>query len=104
MLRGEATNTNLIVFGLTQLGPEPKISRTRGEHANHYATDAVQTFWLIDRFWHLTPPSAISWRPVLVVEEVFITFSCEFSAPIIVIYKAGPNPRPIGDRFVQVIR
>jgi hypothetical protein len=44
MLSGEATNTNLIVFGLTQLGPEPKIYHTRGEHANHYATDVVQIF------------------------------------------------------------
>ena len=35
---------DLIVFGFTQLGPEPKIYRTRGEHANHYATDAVKTF------------------------------------------------------------
>jgi hypothetical protein len=33
MLNGEATNTNFIVFGLTY--------RTRGEHANHYTTDAV---------------------------------------------------------------
>jgi hypothetical protein len=69
VLSGEATNTNLIVFGLTQPGAEPKIYRTRGEHANHYATDAVQNV-LIDRFFLcLTPPSALSWRPVLVVEE-----------------------------------
>ena len=46
MLSGEATNTNLIVFGLTQLGPEPKIYRTRGEHANHYVTDAVDCVWI----------------------------------------------------------
>ena len=50
MLSGEATNTNLIVFGLTQPGAEPKIYRTRGEHANHYASDAVQNV-LIDRFF-----------------------------------------------------
>jgi hypothetical protein len=41
MLSGEATNTNFIVFGLTQLGLESTIYRTRGEHANHYTTDAV---------------------------------------------------------------
>jgi hypothetical protein len=35
------TNTNFIVLGLTRLRLEPTIYRTRGEHANHYATDAV---------------------------------------------------------------
>jgi hypothetical protein len=41
VLSGEATNTNFIVFGLTQPGLEPTIYRTRGEHTNHYATDGV---------------------------------------------------------------
>ena len=41
MLSGEATNTNSKVFGLTRPGLEPMIYRTRDEHANHYATDAV---------------------------------------------------------------
>ena len=41
MLTGEATNTNLLVFGLTLSGLEPTIYRTQGEHANHYTTDAV---------------------------------------------------------------
>ena len=41
VLRGEATNTNFIVFGLTRPELEPTICRTRGKHANHYATDAV---------------------------------------------------------------
>jgi hypothetical protein len=36
MLSGEATHINFIVFGLTRLGLEPTIYRTRGEHANHY--------------------------------------------------------------------
>ena len=40
VLSGEATNTNFIVFGLTR----PTIYRTRGEHANQYATDAVK-YW-----------------------------------------------------------
>ena len=39
--RGEATNTNFIVFGLIRPVLEPTIYHTRGEHANHYATDAV---------------------------------------------------------------
>jgi hypothetical protein len=42
---GEATNTNFIVFGLQLPGLEPKIYRTRGEHANHYATDAVEAIY-----------------------------------------------------------
>ena len=29
------------LFGLTRPGFEPTIYRTRGEHANHYTTDAV---------------------------------------------------------------
>jgi hypothetical protein len=41
MLNGEATNTIFIVFGLNLLGVEPKIYRTRGEHANQYTTDGV---------------------------------------------------------------
>jgi hypothetical protein len=40
MLIGEATHTNAIVLGLTRPVLERTIYRTRGEHANHYATDA----------------------------------------------------------------
>jgi hypothetical protein len=32
-------NTNIIVFGLTRSGLEPKIYRTQGEHAEYYTTD-----------------------------------------------------------------
>ena len=38
---GEATNTNFIVFGLTQRGIETMIYHTRGNHANHYAIVVV---------------------------------------------------------------
>ena len=38
---GEATITNFIVLGLTRTELEPTIYRTRGEHANHYTTNAV---------------------------------------------------------------
>jgi hypothetical protein len=31
-----------MVFGLTRTLPEPTIDRTRGEHVNHYTTDAVR--------------------------------------------------------------
>ena len=53
------------------------------------------------------PLSAISWQPVLEVEEAgrepptmgkqlvnFITCSCESNAPFFVIYKAGREPMP----------
>jgi len=68
--------------------------------------------YLLD-FWCLNATfsniSAISWRPVLVVEEAgvpgepptmgkqlvnFITCSCESSAPFFVIYKARREPTP----------
>ena len=41
VLSGKATNTNFIVFGFTWSGLKPTIYHTRGEHANHYTTDAV---------------------------------------------------------------
>ena len=41
MLSGEATHTDLIVFGFNQSGFETTIYRTRGGHANTYTTDAV---------------------------------------------------------------
>jgi hypothetical protein len=44
VLSGEATNTNLIEFGLTRSVVEPTIYHTRGEHANHYAIDAVTIY------------------------------------------------------------
>jgi hypothetical protein len=45
LLSGEETNTNFIVFGLTWTRVEPTIYSTRGEHTNHYATDAVSSDW-----------------------------------------------------------
>jgi len=44
MQRGEATNTNFIVFGLIRSGLKPTIYRTWGEHANNNTIDAVQMF------------------------------------------------------------
>ena len=41
VIRGEATNTNIIVFGLSRSGLEPMFYRTRGEHVNHYTNDVV---------------------------------------------------------------
>ena len=45
MLSGEATNTNFLVFGLTRSGLQPRIYHTRGEHVDHYTTDAVDDFF-----------------------------------------------------------
>ena len=41
MPSGQATNTNFIVFGLTQSGQQLTVYGNRGEHATHYTTDAV---------------------------------------------------------------
>ena len=37
----EKQHIPILVFGLAQAGLEPTIYHTRGEHANHYVTDAV---------------------------------------------------------------
>jgi hypothetical protein len=42
MLSGEATNINIIVFGLTQQGIEPMIYHTQGKHANQYSLEAKE--------------------------------------------------------------
>jgi hypothetical protein len=41
----EKQHIPMLVFGLTRLGIDPTIYRTRGEHANHYASDAVCVFF-----------------------------------------------------------
>ena len=60
VLSGEATNTNFIVFGLIRPEFEPPIYRTRGEHANHYTTDAVtigqMSFTLTNKIKHFPIP------------------------------------------------
>jgi hypothetical protein len=43
MLSGETTNTNFIVSGLGS--KKPTIYHTRGEHANHYTSDAVANIY-----------------------------------------------------------
>jgi hypothetical protein len=44
VLSGEATHTNVIVFGCTRSGIEPTIYRTQSEHIYHYITDSVICF------------------------------------------------------------
>jgi hypothetical protein len=41
MLSGEVANTNFIIFSLMRSGIEPTIYCTRGQHSNHYTSDAV---------------------------------------------------------------
>ena len=73
----------------------------------HTCCDLID-FWCFNATFNNI--SAISWRPVLVVEEAavpgkkpptmgkqlesFITCGCESSAPFFVIYKAGREPTP----------
>ena len=47
VLSGEATNTKFIFFCLTRPQFVPTIYHTRGEHANHYATDVVPYFYFL---------------------------------------------------------
>ena len=42
MLSKEATDANFIVLCMSWPGLESKIYRIRGEHANHYTTNAVE--------------------------------------------------------------
>ena len=85
-------------------------------HDSQYRTNIVTIKNIIKIDWFLvfnvtfSNISAISWRPVLVVEEGgstrrepptmgkqlvnFITCSCESSAPFFVIYKDGLEPTP----------
>ena len=44
MLSWEATNNNIIFFGLTRPGLEPTIYRTRGQYTDHFTHDAVQNY------------------------------------------------------------
>jgi hypothetical protein len=58
MLSGEATNTNFIVFGLTQPGLETMIYQTQGERSNHYTKAYLLTLPLfagISRVKALSP-------------------------------------------------
>jgi hypothetical protein len=41
MCLAEKQQIPILAFGLTRSGLEPTIYRTRGEHTNHYTTDAV---------------------------------------------------------------
>ena len=57
----------IIVFGLTWSGLEPKIFRTRGEHANHYTTNVVPMYiwltWFISCF-NLSTTTAFLCKPL----------------------------------------
>ena len=49
VLSEEAVNTNFDIFGSTRPGIEPTTFRTRGEQANHYATEAVDIYWTVNK-------------------------------------------------------
>jgi hypothetical protein len=50
MASRELKHTNCIIFDLTRSGREPTIYRTRGEHADHYTTDAASLV-LMSMMW-----------------------------------------------------
>ena len=70
----------------------------------------ARCYWSNSQSANFSNIAAISWRPILVVEEAgvprekpqtmgkqlvnFITCGCESSAPSFVIYKAGREPTP----------
>jgi hypothetical protein len=57
MPSGEATNTNFIVwFNQTRAQLKPMIYHTWGEHANHYATNAVTNFIVSGLTWQGLEP------------------------------------------------
>ena len=74
---GEATNSNSIVFGLTRLGLEPTIYRTQDQHANHYTTDAVLCYWILELFQQcgIFVFVFISWRQFFIEQSMK---SCPF--------------------------
>jgi hypothetical protein len=55
MLSREATNTNSIVFGLTQLGFKLTTYHTQVEHATNKTTDAVSDKIDRDKLMHNQP-------------------------------------------------
>ena len=66
VLSGEATNTNVIVFVLTQPGIKPTIYCTRSEYASHYPIDAVE--WSCSWWW---PEDAQRQRSLQIVTPHF---------------------------------
>ena len=103
--------------------PVGRLAEYKSEHSlsverYHNSAGCVQRIRLINDgvFFVLNATfsniSAISWRPVLVVEEAgvpptigkqlvnFITCGCKSSAPFLSFTKPGANPRRIGDRLV----
>ena len=71
VLSGEARNTNLIIFGLTQPGPESTIYHSRGKNANNYVTDVG---FLILRFLCSVLSTIICFRVILRMDIVFAAF------------------------------
>jgi hypothetical protein len=53
VLSREASNANVIVFGLTRLESEPTIYHTRSEHANHYTAEIEPLLKLKERRYQL---------------------------------------------------
>ena len=82
VLSREATNTNVIVFGLTQSGFVPSIYHTRGEHANHYATDAILFYTINTSQCSIIPERGLSLTNIFLLvknQKLTNTVSLSFS-------------------------
>ena len=82
MISGEATNTNVKVFGLTRSGLEPTIYHIWGEHAYNYTTDAVV---LYEHFIFSLYTSIIN-----------TIYGYSLTLPSIISYIIQPNPHQSG--------
>jgi hypothetical protein len=66
---GETKITNFIVFGLTRSGLEP----TRGEHANHYTTDAVSLHRIISKYTNtIYDGRRTCWCTIQITDQFYI--------------------------------
>ena len=65
LLSREATNTNFLIFGSPQSVLELTIYHTRGEHANHYSTDAVD-HTMIAVIWLVSLPNYITYKVCMI--------------------------------------
>jgi hypothetical protein len=75
VLSGEASHTYFIVFGLTLSGLELTIYRTRGEHAHHYTTDALELLvedTVVKLNINKHPPSESKGRIESDVSEIYV--------------------------------
>ena len=67
---------------MTRLGREPTIYRTRGEHANHYTTDAAEMRWSCECSTQIIPRCPKSKRKIVEAEAKLIPSKHNHYRPI----------------------